>query len=483
MNEFGRSTPIRSVLRVGALLTLVCMAIMGVPLMASAAEPGSELWLTRYDGAAHRGDSATSIGVSPDGSMVFATGASAGVGSHKDYATVAYDASSGVERWTQRYDGPRGRRDYPKDLVVSPDGSTVFVTGDSVAANGKADYATLAYDAATGNELWRQRYDGPRHLRDSASAIETSPDGGVVFVTGGSVRSASMVFATVAYDATTGDQLWAARNTVSKRTYSAASAIAVSPDGSALFVTGTADGGANSQDYATMAYDAASGTRLWVARYDGPDGTNDYARAIAVSPTGSEVFVTGSSRANTTGADALTLAYDTATGASLWTMRYNGPGNRDDSGAAIAIDPTGSTVFVTGYSYRGTESIFDYTTIAYDTLTGDESWATPYTGTDGYDFASALAVSPDGSEVFVTGTSDGSSADGDDRDYATVAYDAATGDELWTQRYDGPAEDQDILHDAARDLVVSPDGSAVFLTGGSVGSTTGTDYATVAYSI
>jgi hypothetical protein len=64
-------------------------------------------------------------------------------------------------------------------------------------------------------------------------------------------------------------------------------------------------------------------------------------------------------------------------------------------------------------------------------------------------------------------------------DYATVAYDAATGAKVWVKRYDGPAHDND--NDSAFALGVSPDGSTVFVTGGSVGSNGYDDYATVAY--
>jgi outer membrane protein assembly factor BamB len=60
-------------------------------------------------------------------------------------------------------------------------------------------------------------------------------------------------------------------------------------------------------------------------------------------------------------------------------------------------------------------------------------------------------------------------------DYGTVAYHASTGARLWKRRYDGGSLD------VATDLGVSPDGSKVFVTGYSLGSASGLDYATVAY--
>jgi len=46
---------------------------------------------------------------------------------------------------------------------VSPDGSRVFVQGESQNSSPSRDldYATVADDAATGAPLWLQRYDAP----------------------------------------------------------------------------------------------------------------------------------------------------------------------------------------------------------------------------------------------------------------------------------------------------------------------------------
>jgi hypothetical protein len=78
------------------------------------------------------------------------TGISAGITSSDfpfDYATVAYDTSSGRGLWLDRHNGPANRSDVPYDMAVSPDGSKVFVTGSSDCKNSGTDYLTLAYSA------------------------------------------------------------------------------------------------------------------------------------------------------------------------------------------------------------------------------------------------------------------------------------------------------------------------------------------------
>lgn len=80
----------------------------------------------------------------------------------------------------------------------------------------------------------------------------------------------------------------------------------MSPDGSTVYVAGARFlPGTNGQpQFATAAYDSATGTRRWAALYGTP-GQYNVAVSIAVSPDSSKVFVTGES-----GNDAMTLAYN-----------------------------------------------------------------------------------------------------------------------------------------------------------------------------
>ena len=102
---------------------------------AAGGRPGAQLWLSRVAGGA------MSLAVSPDGSTVYVTGFSQGGATDDDYATVADDAVTGAQLWAQRWSGHGSYADFAESVAVSPDGGTVFVTGFSQGGNSR----TIAY--------------------------------------------------------------------------------------------------------------------------------------------------------------------------------------------------------------------------------------------------------------------------------------------------------------------------------------------------
>ncbi len=343
------------------------------------AVPGAKLWVQRYNGPGNGSDAASSVAASPGGGTVFVTGASTGATSFSDYLTVAYNAATGARLWTARYNGPGNGGDGAASVAVSPDGATVFVTGTSGGESGLGDYATVAYRAADGTQLWVARFNGPANDFDGAAAVSVARDGTEVFVTGTSFWNgdAASGMATVAYGATDGAQLWVARlNGPAGNT--GARAI-VSPGGNRVFVTGEVQSKAVTAEYGTVAYNATTGARLWARRYAGQGATS-----IAVSPDLKKVYVTGESHG-----DYGTLAYSARTGAQLWARFYGGRRSGEFANS-VAVSP-GGTVLVTGGS-RAPSLNTDYATVAYSPG-GHQLWARRYSGPGNHsDIADAVAA-------------------------------------------------------------------------------------------
>jgi hypothetical protein len=209
---------------------------------------GIPLWVARYDGPGNAEDDAYALAVDDNGN-VFVTGQSYDV--NMDYATVKYDAA-GNQLWVARYNGMGLGADVARSIALGIDGS-VSVTGASVGVGTGEDYATIKYDGA-GNQLWAARYNGPGNGTDHAYAVGMDA-GGNVYVTGESIPFGTTVafnYATLRYDAF-GNQLWVQHYNGPANTTDNAYSLAV--DGSSnVYVTGRSFGSVGSYDYATIKY-------------------------------------------------------------------------------------------------------------------------------------------------------------------------------------------------------------------------------------
>jgi DNA-binding beta-propeller fold protein YncE len=426
---------------------------------APTTAPGGVLWTSVY--SATTGGAGSAIASSPSGKTVFAAGfvpIGDPSGFATAFATVAYNAETGSQLWASLYHGA-GDTSRATAVAASPDGSKVFVTGSSEGNGTNRDSATVAYNSTTGQQLWVRRYNGPVNTGDDPAAIVVDPDSKTVFVTGTSqgVR-VGVDYTTIAYDAATGKQLWLSRyNNPRRNGLDSASALAISPDGSRLYVTGTSHGRSSQLDYATVAYAAASGKQEWVARYNGHANQDDFARSVAVSPDGSKVFVTGSSW-GTSLYDYATIAYQAATGDPLWTRRYVEPSQ--DIAVAVVANPRRNAVYVTGSSYGGATHR-DIATVAYKATTGAPLWISRFDGNHKGDVPASLAVSPNGVSVVIAGYSAAGTTNTQSYRFLVLAYGAAGGTKLWSTRLLQNAG----ANDNAAGVVVSPNNSTVFATG------------------
>ncbi|UOQ68763.1 SBBP repeat-containing protein [Hymenobacter volaticus] len=430
----------------------------------------SEQWVARFDNSNGNGyDGATAVATDATGN-VYVTGYSFSNTSRYDYATVKY-SPTGQQLWQVRYNGPTGGDDVAVGLTVDRIGN-VYVTGYSYGTSATLyDYATVKYDGVSGQQLWASRYTGGAagsmpSSQELASSLAVDAVGNV-YVTGTAYGegSSGCYYATVKYSA--GGQLqWESRYSGPANT-DVAAGLALDGVGN-VYVTGTSYESTDS-DYATIKVDATTGRQLWSARYNGPRKGYDLVRELAVDAAGN-VAVTGTSEGDTS-YDYATVKY-TTNGQPVWQARYNGAGNSYDEATGVALDAAGN-VAVTGYADTG-NSNWDYVTIKYAAMTGQQTWAQAYNGAAGsYDEARDVVVDGAGN-VAVTGRSFNASGRSD---YATLKYAGATGQPLWqAQAPESTAGDA-----TATSLAVDAAGN-VAVTGSSVAVGSSVDYATFKYT-
>ena len=259
----------------------------------------------------------------------------------------------------------------------------------------------------------------------------------------------------------------------------AITAIAADAKGN-VYVTGYADNKTTGADYVTIKYNP-KGVQQWVATYDGAGNGNDYANAICTDSAGN-IYVTGTSDAlkdHLVNNNAVTIKYNSE-GAQLWVAVFDGHSHANDGARAIKVDNAGN-VYITGNTTAkdsGAYGNIDYLTVKYN-ASGVQQWASTYNGTgpqgDQTDSANAIALDASGN-VYVTGMSEGNvSAHGNlFEDYLTIKYDAS-GNQLWTARFNGSDKRIDEAYAIATDK-----NSNVYVTGLSTGD--GYEFATIKYN-
>jgi hypothetical protein len=375
---------------------------------------GDTLWVRYYDGGANFYDDANAIALN-DAGDVYVTGRSIASGNDYDIVTIKYN-SAGVEQWAARYDGAYGGDDEGYDIVVD-DSGYIYVTGYTYALGVSSDWITIKYDAS-GDTVWTARYNDPDSSSDVPAALALDGSGNL-YVTGSAIYPDQWFnITTIKYDAMGGQEWLASYDGLVS--YADDQAYDIECHGGYIYVTGESENASYDADYLTIKYDS-SGDTVWTARYNGPGNSDDEALALTVDDSGN-IYVTGESFGLNSSNDYATIKY-TSAGVVAWTSRYNGPDNAGDEANAIAVDNMGN-VYVTGRSYADAPYTpeFDYLTVKYDGA-GNEQWISRYDGT-GHTQDEAHAITVDNAGyAYVTGESIGNTSY---EDVVTIKY-ATTG--------------------------------------------------------
>jgi 6-phosphogluconolactonase (cycloisomerase 2 family) len=224
--------------------------------------------------------------------------------------------------------------------------------------------------------------------------------------------------------------------------------VAVSPDGTSVYVAGT-----DSNSVTAFSRDASTGALTQVDVETNGSGLVDgigSARGVAVSPNGLNVYVTGNSE------DGIATFNRNPNGSLDYVSRIEDgdPGIDGLDGAwAVTVAPDGKNVYVTA-------DVDDaITTFQRDTTTGVLTWKETVKdgpGSDGLDGATGVAVSPDNNDVYVTGCFDS----------AVTVFDrtGASGELTVNEKEQQGVAGVDGIG-CARGVAVAPNGSTVSVVG------------------
>lgn len=439
-----------------AIIAALIAILLLTPMAAAHADSsggGTQRWsITDLDGAP---GFSTSVVTSPDGSTVFVTGTSEyGLGGKA--ATSAYDASTGARKWAASYpatgslESARGTA-----MAISPDGATLFVTGlvgCSRCGRFYAHFMTIAYEVATGDQIWASRDEGD----GGAYAVVVSPDGRWLVVSG--QADGGNASRTIAYDPATGEALWAIGHPGVPTHWGGG--LVVSP-GSDLVYVATGPGSSRC-GFNVSAHGMYDGSRLWSSRFDvGPGPRCGRPTAMRLSPDGRTGYVTGRADAP---ADAIsnpvaTVAFDARSGLHRWTHVDDRLGLiNGDAMSVMEVSPDGTKVHLLGTRCLSFSSVCPMVATTYDAVTGARLWISRYMG-GGSARAADLAVSADGSTVVAAGSQSPQCLDPCTTTVGSAivaAYDARTGAERWATT----AEDSGSFA-----VAIDSDGAGVYLAG------------------
>lgn len=155
--------------------------------------------------------------------------------------------------------------------------------------------------------------------------------------------------------------------------------------------------------------------------------------------------------------DYLVLKYNAETGDTIWTKTFNGnpnnPSNDNDIAMGCVVDASGN-LYVTGMS-SNVAGNFDILTIKFNGATGDTLWTCRFDGAaNGYDAGTKCALDASGN-LYITGLS----FTGAYTDFCMIKYNAANGNFIWSHNYPSP------LGNKGEAYGCSLNGSTIFING------------------
>lgn len=359
---------------------------------------GNILWQNYFNGVSNGKDYATSVKTDGSGN-VYVIGTTYNTVSNYDYVFIKYDASGGLV-WQKIFNGTGNSIDIPTALILD-NNNDIYVTGASIGVSSLSDYATIKY-SGSGTQLWVSLYDFALGY-EAPVGMSLDPSTNNIYVTGASASTSASTnwdFATVEYNPS-GTPIQINRSATPGTALDKPTAICRDNSGN-IYVTGTAWNSVNSSYDIKIVKLNSSLTPQWVVSYDA-QGLTDQANSIDVDNSGN-VFIAGFVGTSSDN-NIIVLKYNSS-GLLVWENEFSNPGTvGDDEGNQIHVDANGNAYLTGTYDVNGNKNFISMK-LSPD---GGVEWQEIFDGGgSGDDVATSIDIDADGNVIVSGITDDGS---------------------------------------------------------------------------
>jgi len=318
MNSTLKRITVRGLLVAACIISLAMQPFTASPAFA-AATTLPVLWTAGgLDSGSTGAGQAARIASDSSGNVTVVSG-----GFYRLLVITSY-TSTGALRWQRTVSPSSGT--FAGDWVVAAPNDDLVVIGHNQDSHGRPIASTMLRYTSDGMLLWRIDFSSGFFPSVARLVIDAAGNEYLAWSATGNG------FVVQKYSPA-GALLWSQGDSTGSG-YAIASSLALSPDGADVAVSGSVSGGAT---WITAVYNATTGVRRW--QVAAPEGI----AALDVVMDASRVYVTGEGN-NGTYAVLTVIAYDRATGTRLWRTDSTPTGLSQTYGLRIALAPDGSLV-------------------------------------------------------------------------------------------------------------------------------------------
>lgn len=337
------------------------------------------------------------------------------------FSTSAVMAQGPDTLWTRTYGGASD--DWGYDAIVTSDGNYVIAGATKTyGTNPTTGNAYILKVDGNGDTLWTRVYGGTGG--EDVDAVRQTADGGYILAGYTSTSGAGAADCYLIRLDSSGNLVWT--HTYGGVNFEEARAVQPTSDGGYVFTGYTTSFGAGTpaQENIYVVKTNSIGDTIWTRAYGGVNDEIGYS--IEQTPDGGYLVAGYTSSYGVGSSDAWLLRLN-ASGDTLWTRTYGGPGGE---GAYWLIPTNDSGYAFAGYTATFTPGINQQYLVKIDSA-GNPAWSRHYGGAD-HDQAYCVQQTTDGGYIISGITkSYGPGVPAENNCY--VVKTDAIGDTLWTR--------------------------------------------------